>query len=498
MKKTIIILSIVLILSGYLFAQWEQDELYQRIRQFQSQLNQLQSLTSRYDNERVYEILTQAKNWYERARGSWQDRKYRIAREQFKTAVILYRQASRLLFLKPVLNIQNTLDETIHKAEINLQKNESRDGRYLLNKAREFKLKADRQINLSNYLKGQEYLRIALHFAQKAFDLSEKAGGNAGERYNYEEELQNLQDLYRELYRLNSNNRQVSELLQKADSYIKESQNTFRNNDKRQAFYQLKIAEKFLFRAVDLSEKSSESRPQRFINNLNSMRQFLHGIELSINNNDNPAARKFYNKAKNLLIEAENDHQNGELDKAGTKLLLAQRLGNRVLNLIEPIGERKIFRIENRIDEIDRIIQLQKQKIENNDDIVIENLHKEAERLLKQARRNLENGHENQAFQTVQLTLRLVNRIDLLMHKEDLKSQSLAGLNKEIQNLENKLNTIHNSFDDSEKLQTRIQILKNLLQNAKNHYENNELETSLELVRIVQSQLKLILEKARE
>ena len=46
-------------------------------------------------------------------------------------------------------------------------------------------------------------------------------------------------------------------------------------------------------------------------------------------------------------------------------------------------------------------------------------------------------------------------------------------------------------------MNNRIQILKALLKKAKNHYENEEIETTLELIRIIQSQLKLILDQAR-
>lgn len=493
-KKIVQILSIILFLSGSLLAQLDQDELGQRIRQFQSQLVRLQSLTERYNNQRAFDILSQTKNWFEKARESWQDRRYREAREQFKTATTLYRQASRLLFLKPVLNIQNTLDETIHKAEINLQKNESRDGQYLLNKAREFKLKANRQINLSNYLKGQEYLRIALHFASKAVEISEKMGGNSVEQFNYESELQNLQDLFKDLYRSNRDNRQINELLQKTDSYLRKSKNHYSNNDNRQAFYQLQVAEKLLFRAIDLSDKSLENKSQRFSNNLNSLQQFLNGIELSINYTDNIKARNFYNKAHRLLAEAEKDYENGKIDKARTKLLLAQKLANRALRFSDPGNELESATIKKRVDEIEKIIQLQKQKVEIKDNKVIKNLHKEAESLLQKARIELSNN-KNQAFQSVQLALRLVNRIGLLIQRKNMQSQSVAKLDSEIRNLENRLNTLLDL--ENETIHPRIKLLESLLHRAKKHYENKEIETTLELMQIIQSQLDLILKRAR-
>ena len=497
MIKVIQIISVVLALNGYLLAQLDEDDLKQRIIQFQSQLTRLQSLTERYNNQQASNILMQAKKWFEEARESWQARKYREARVQFSEATRLLYQASRLLFYKPVLNMQNTLEEAIHRVEISLQKNNSRDVRYLLNKAREFQLKANRQLNLSDYVKGQEYLRIALHFARKAADLSEKTGDETIARFNYEEDFQNLQDLYRELYRSNSDNRQVNELLQKADSYLRKSKNLFGNNDERQAFLQLQIAEKLLFRAVDLADKKLENRSQRFMNNINSLRQYLNGIELSINYTDDIKARNFYNKASQLLAESENDYKNGRLDKAATKLLLAQRLANRALRFSDQVGNGETTQIKNRIDEIDRIIQLQKQKIEINDNKVINNLHKEAETLLQKARSKLESNDEEQAFQYIQLALRLVNRIDILIQRKNMQSQPAVPVDAEIQNLENELNTLHRNTDANETMHTRIQMLKALLKKAKNHYENEEIETTLELIRIIQSQLKLILDQAR-
>ena len=135
--------------------------------------------------------------------------------------------------------------------------------------------------------------------------------------------------------------------------------------------------------------------------------------------------------------------------------------------------------------------------IEINDNKVINNLHKEAETLLQKARSKLESNDEEQAFQYIQLALRLVNRIDILIQRKNMQSQPAVPVDAEIQNLENELNTLHRNTDANETMHTRIQMLKALLKKAKNHYENEEIETTLELIRIIQSQLKLILDQAR-
>ena len=496
MKKFIHVIIIISVFSGFLFAQRDED-LGSRIRQFATQLTRLQTLAQRYENPAAAELLSQAVYRFNEARESWDARRLREAKTQFLQSVRLYNQASRLLFYKPALNMQNTLDEVIHRAEISLQKNDSREGRYMLNKARDFQLKANRQMNLSNYVKGQEYMRIAIHFARKAIEISERVEGNSTSRFNYEEELQHIQELYKELQRTNSNNRGVNELLQKADAYVKRAINYYENKDERKAFYQLQIAEKLLFRAIDMSENDLDNRPERFENNLNSLRQFLNSTELSLDNIDDADARKFYNQSMTLLTECEKDFENGDINKARTKLLLAQKLANRALRFTDSIREQETSRIENRIKEIERIIELQKQKINKEEHKVIFNLHKEAEELLQEAKRELDNNNETRAFQLVQLSLRLINRADFLLQRNDLTSHSESELTSIITDLDTKLNTLltNNEIDNS--IRTRIRLLLEMLSRAKNHYENHDFETTIEFIRIIQSQLNLILEQIR-
>ncbi len=497
MKKIIHAIIIISLFSGFIYAQRDED-LGSRIRQFATQLIRLQNLAQRYDNPEAAQLISQAIFRLNQARESWDARRFREAKVQFYQSVNLYKQASRLLFYKPALNLKNNLDELIHKAEISLQKNDSRDGRYMLNRARDFQLKANRQINLSDYVKGQEYMRIAMHFAQKAIEIAERTRGDSIERYNYEEELQHIRQLYRQLQRTNSENRDVNELLQKADAYVDRSKSLYESNDEQQAFYHLQIAEKLLFRAVDLSESNFDSKPERFENNLNSLRQYLYSIELSLNNIKDANAKKFYNRAITLLEESERDYQKGDLEKARVKLLLAQKFANRALRFFDSIAEQESRRTENRIQEIENIIQLQKQKIEREDNKVVLNLHNEAKELLQKAKRELDTNNQARAFQLVQLSLRLVNRVDILLKRDNHSPISNTELTGVINDLDKKLNTLLNNKEIDDSLKTRITLLLEMLNKAKNHFDNRDYDTAIELIQIIQSQYNLILEHNRD
>ena len=497
MKKIIHAIIIISVFSGFIFAQRDED-LGSRIRQFATQLIRLQNLAQRYDNPEAAKLISQAMYWLNEARESWDARRFREAKVHFYQSVNLYNQTSRLLFYKPALNLKNTLDELIHRAEISLQKNDSRDGRYMLNKARDFQLKANRQINLSDYVKGQEYLRIAMHFAQKAIEITERTSGDTIEHYNYEEEFQHIQELYRQLQRTNSDNRDVNELLRKANAYINRSRDLYESDDERQAFYQLQIAEKLLFRAIDVSDSNYDNKPERFENNLNSLRQYLYSIELSLNNIKDANAKKLYNRAVALVEESERDYEKGDLKKAGTKLLLAQKFANRALRFSDPIGEQESRRIENRIEEIENIIQLQKQKIEREDNKVVLNLHDEAKELLQKAKRELDTNNQARAFQLVRLSLRLINRVDFLLQRDDRYLISNSELTNVIIDLDTKLNTLLNNQEIDDSVQTRIELLLEMLNRAKNHFDNHDYDTTTELIRIIQSQFNLILEQSRD
>ena len=79
-------------------------------------------------------------------------------------------------------------------------------------------------------------------------------------------------------------------------------------------------------------ENDLDNKPERFENNLNSLRQYLYSIELNLTHSDDINAKKFYNKAITLMQDSEKDYENGDLEKARTKLLLAQKFANRFAN----------------------------------------------------------------------------------------------------------------------------------------------------------------------
>ena len=198
------------------------------------------------------------------------------------------------------------------------------------------------------------------------------------------------------------------------------------------------------------------------------------------------------------MQDSEKDYENGDLEKARTKLLLAQKFANRALRFSDLSEGQETNRIENRIEEISSIIQLQKQKIDGEDNRVLLNLHSEAEDLLQQAKRELEKHNQIRAFQLVQLSMRLINRIDFILQKDNPGSVSDSEIANNIIDLDNKLNRLFSNENIDDFTKTRIQLLMEMLSRARNHYDKNDLITASELIRIVQSQFNLILEQNRD
>ena len=98
----------------------------------------------------------------------------------------------------------------------------------------------------------------------------------------------------------------------------------------------------------------------------------------------------------------------------------------------------------------------------------------------------------------VQLSMRLINRIDFILQKDNPGSVSDSEIAKNIKDLDNKLNKLFSKEDIDDFTKTRIQLLMEMLSRARNHYDKNDLFTASELIRIVQSQFNLILEQNRD
>jgi len=468
-------------------------QLSRDLRELEERIAQIKMLAQRYQNERAIELINRSQIESAMARNFMEMRRLREARLRFVEAKKLMEQAARLILFKPAANLQNDLDRLIQEAEMAVHRSGNEESRFMLNRARAFQSDGSEAFGMSDYLKGQEFYRIAMFYARKAIELSTDSDKRLNRRDYFEEQLRNVEGLLNDALLKRKENDDLNELIEKAAAFIQKSRDFYNLNQLQRAFAQLQIAERLLFRAIDLSQASREGEKESIQNNLFSLQRYLIGIELSLQDDADSNAKGLLQKANQLYRDAQNDLENNRLHEARRNMLLSQRLATRTLRLINPSGDTAYNRVNERIQEISTIIQLQKQNPASRDNPVISFLHKEAENLLLQAEKEFEKDNGMQSFQLVRLALNLVNRADQLLRLEKQEHKSSADLQAWIQDLYSKLSRIAENPQSTEQIKIRAGLLINMLNRIQVDANKTNLALQEEILDLVQNQLNSLL-----
>lgn len=471
-------------------------QLSRDLQQLEDRIAQIKLLAQRYQNERAIEIINRSQIEFAMARNFMEMRRLREARQRFAEAKKLMEQAARLILFKPAANLQNDLERLMQDAEMAVHRSSNEESRFMLNRARAFQSDGSAAFGISDYLKGQEFYRIAMFYARKAIELSTDSNKRLNRQDYFEEQLRNVEGLLNDALLKRKDNDDLNELIEKAGAFIQKSRDFYNLNQLQRAFAQLQIAERLLFRAIDLSQMNREGEKESIQNNLFSLQRYLVGIELSLQEETDSNAKGLLQKANQLYRDAQDDLENNRLNEARRNMLLSQRLATRTLRLINPSGDTAYTRVNERIGEISTIIQLQKQNPASRDNPVILFLQKEAENLLLQAEKEYEKGHGMQSFQFVRLALNLVNRADQLLRAEKQEHKSSSDLQAWFQDLYSKLTRIAENPQSTEQIKIRAGLLIDMLNRVQMDVHKSNLALQEEILELVQAQLNTLLRRS--
>jgi hypothetical protein len=496
MKKLICIFSLLILFTASLHAQ-EWNTLLAQLRRMEIQILRVHALADRYQNQQAQQLISKARNAFITAKDLASNRRFVEARAKFLEARELLEQSTRILLYKPAISLKLDLDRLIHDAEQASFDNPSVEGQYLLNRAKSFQSKALDAFNSSDYLEGERYFRIARFYARKSLQISGGSSNTKDWTTEFMDQYNAQQNLYQELENSGIQNSDADEVLKKTKIYLQQAKDNFDKKNRREAFANLQIAERFLLRTIDLNRVDEVSEENLKNESLISLRQFLDGIEMDVEQNENREARNLLQKANHFYNGAERDIENGQFKAARNKLHLAQRMGARALQLSDERASLNEDQIPDRISELRRIIELQWPKIEESENTSLSDLYQEAKTLLDRAQSEYENGNANQAYALAGLVLRITNRIEYLIKFNTSTESQTRDFESNYQKIENNLSLIEKSQRLNDFDKTRAKALRGLLTNAGKYYENGDDETALELLNIIQTQLSEIIKNAR-
>ncbi len=494
MKKALKTVTLFLLVTSVAYSQ-NFTQIKQAIQQLDRRISTLRTSAEQYGLQNALSTLNHADTELQQCRTLLQSFRIKEAWKHYKTAEKLVDLVVKSILAKPALKLTAEMEKLINRAERNVQISSKAEGRYLLTRARSFRNKAQLAFRNSQFIRGQEFQRIAIYFANKAIEVTSGQGSSENQIQRYQQLINTIQSLYHNLSAETEDIPGFKTLLQKAATALKAARTNYDKGRMKEALLQIQIAERLLYRAADLNQQSGKGQRERIETNLISLEQYIDGIRQTTGTEGSAANRQLLRKARQFLRAARRDFNNNRYQKAELKINLAQRMATKALRIKE---NKEVFdesEIQNRIAEVKQLIELQKAKVETDNRELVAVLHQNALALVTSAQQDLEAGHPAKAMKKVRLALHLVNRVEaIISHKKSTfanKNQLTERLNQLKQSLEN---SSRNEQDET--ITIVIPVLKRLLKRAQTALNNGNLSTARELLDLVQRQLNDVLKSA--
>jgi len=494
MKSFIKIIILGLLLSSFVYSQSE-EEIRRNLQQLAIKIHTVEALAQKYNHRQASDLVKEARRHFDEAMDLLRQRPPRInhAKMSFYKAKKFVDWAARLLLDKPAIRAKNELDKLMRRAEQAVHQNYSDQARYMLNKARAFQAKAGQAYRSDRFFSAQEYYRISKYFANRSIQIAEGKISASTPFNRFEEALKNLESLYKDVAASPMNN-ELEKLLQKVRSFFKKARASFNNGNLVQAFSYLQISERLLYRAIDMNESTESGQKENLRSNLISLKLYINEIEKNIGDGNNNIEKKLLRKSNQFYLAAERDFESGDLKNARLKIVLSQRMANKALQYTSNSGGPDDQQVAERIEEVTRLLQLQKQKLGSDMDEISTFMLSQAEELIVQAKEDFEQDRIWSAFQKTQLALRFINRVDYLSETEKKQVSS----EDELRNKYNRLLSIATTLQDNsnQKIPTSLPVIIEILKKAEHKINSGRYYIAAELLLLAENQLNRLMKIA--
>jgi hypothetical protein len=399
-------------------------------------------------------------------------------------------QAAKIVLNQPVSRLKQQLDDLINQAEKQQSQNPSDESKYLLNQAKKFRNLAYTAMTDGRFKKAQEYYRIAFYFADKSINLIERNSGNAESQIA--EIKSNIDQMFLQIEEMINQNQdnQIKNLISEARKHYADALQLLENGSINLAKNKLRLIEKLLFRIIDQMDRSSFENEDKIRNELYSVKALIDALERDAEENGNTRVEKFLQQAKILYSEASQAFDAGRIELVKSKLNLSQRFASKALQFMKSDQFSDLQDIESKINNNNNLLLLQKPQIEESGNAVLVRMAQEAERLNNRASELNSQNSIRAAFRNVQLSTRLINKIQRQLDyggtDENMQVNEIQEKLNRAQSLLNKLQM--NSQLDAENIED-IEKLKEIYNTARNYFNDKEYELADEYVNFILQQL---------
>ena len=468
MNKMIHILLAIGILTGttQLFGQTgdRMGEIERELNRLQMKIQDARQLLQILQNPDMQGSLQLAEENYQRAREAFQNRQYVAAAAFIKLGYSHLAQFYQQLKNNPFLKRKfiERLDQKIQEAEQVVMRSQNTEAEKLLRRAKYFRQRAIRQAQSDRIETVIKNYFIAQFFAENAIRTA--GGQDLPDIKNFDRFLEESHMLLSQVAELAEQNpgELINHTITRARMQLEKVQQLYEQKMFRQAYQNLMIVNRFLYRALDLLENKAGSVSDRLEMDLLLLDEQIVEARQEVTSSGNEEAQRIYERVVFLASAARQNYQSKDYQAARNRIGIANRLLyqlNRHINRIT-VDDRE--QLENQMATAE--IMLGSLRDHSSENHLYLQLLQVLEKNYQYARREINNGnHEGTIYH-----LKFFNGLALKM--EQVKAAQNQNMQKELQ-VEEGLNRLKSLLDNPPAELGQNRILKSKYETAADLYD---------------------------
>ena len=253
------------------------------------------------------------------------------------------------------------------------------------------------------------------------------------------------------------------------------------------------LVKRLVFRLIDQVDRPDSENADYLQSNLYSQRTFLESFE---NDAHNPRKGNMLEKSWQLYREAEQHYENGEYPESRSKLMLSQRIANRLFKLNRSKDMLDDQQLYEQLEETRHLLGLQEPGVRQANDRNITLLYNDANEMLRRAEETLNRGKNMHAFQLIQAATRMSSKIQRQL-KKTATTYDAAALNGKYRQI---MNTVAN-LEQNDTIQDQYDMvlgqIKQFAEKGKSFLDQNNLILAEEYLNTAWEQLKQFTDRWR-
>src|SRR3990172_2129898 len=336
--KSLVFLLLFQLFANQVVSAQKRDDLTRELQRLEREIERVGSVVALFNHEKATELVLRAKQLYDEAVDDAQNKRFAAAEIKIRAAFALLERAAKIAidtFTGTINRLRSRLLELLRKADYLISKSNNKDAERLLNQAKKNQLAADDAVSAMKYARALEHFRVAVNLAEQCIKMLEKSPSNTtdvilDEKRKYE----NLLERAREIIE-NSQNSQAKQTYQNALIYAKDAENSYRNGRivlARKLFNQSIL---LLLRAMDLASATTPAATDQTTDKFYRLRDMISQSRDEILQSNKPRAKLLFDRAVNLLNEAESAAREGRNQEAIWKVELAETFLRRAQRIIQ-------------------------------------------------------------------------------------------------------------------------------------------------------------------